>query len=81
MLLAGLMLSTALLGGCSSLSHGKPVASPGAGATEPSFPKAKPSIPSPAPSQPANPPAGAIPLPPDQNGYVFIETKSGQTRC
>ena len=26
-------------------------------------------------------PAGAIPLPPDQNGYVFIETKSGMTRC
>jgi hypothetical protein len=26
-------------------------------------------------------PPGAIPLPPDQNGYVFIETKSGRTRC
>lgn len=26
-------------------------------------------------------PAGAIPLPPDSNGYVFIETKSGMTRC
>ena len=25
--------------------------------------------------------AGAIPLPPDENGYVFIETKSGVTRC
>ncbi len=25
--------------------------------------------------------AGAIPLPPDQNGYVYIETKSGSTRC
>jgi hypothetical protein len=85
MLLAGLVLSTALVGGCCSPIHGKPVASPGAGPTEPSFPKAKPSIPSSAPSQPAppsaNPPAGAIPLPPDQNGYVFIETKSGQTRC
>ncbi|WP_231980268.1 hypothetical protein [Mycobacterium sp. E2497] len=32
------------------------------------------------PGQPAAP-AGAIPLPPDQNGYVFIETKSGTTRC
>jgi hypothetical protein len=84
-LLAGLLLSAALVSGCSSLIHGKPVANPGAGATEPSFPKAKPSIPSPtaSPSPPpsANPPAGAIPLPPDQNGYVFIETKSGQTRC
>ena len=85
LLLAGLLLSAALLGGCSPLTHGKPVASPGAGPAEPSFPKAKPSIPRPAPSQPAppsaNPPAGAIPLPPNPNGYVFIETKSGQTRC
>lgn len=84
-LAGGMLAAVALLGGCSSLIHGKPVASPGAGATEPSFPKAKPSVPSPAPSRPAppsaNPPAGAIPLPPDQNGYVFIETKSGQTRC
>jgi hypothetical protein len=81
MLLAGLVLIAALVGGCSSLIHGKPVASPGAGPTEPSFPKAKPSIPSQSAPSSANPPAGAIPLPPDQNGYVFIETKSGQTRC
>jgi hypothetical protein len=85
MLLAGLVLSAALVGGCSSLIHGKPVASPGAGPTEPSFPKAKPSIPSAAPSRPAppsaNPPGGSIPLSPDPNGRVFIETKSGQTRC
>src|SRR5271170_8447442 len=85
MLLAGLLLSAALISGCSSLIHGKPVAGSGAGPTEPSYPKAKPSIPSPAPSRPAppsaNPPAGAIPLPPDQSGHVFIETKSGQTRC
>ncbi len=85
LLLAALLTSAALVGGCSSLIHGKPVANPGAGATEPSLPKAKPSIHPPTSSQPAppsaNPPAGAIPLPPDQNGYVFIETKSGQTRC
>jgi hypothetical protein len=84
-LLAGLLLSAALLSGCHSTTPGNPVASPGAGPTEPSFPKAKPSVPSPAPSPPApssgNPPAGAIPLPPDPSGHVFIETKSGQTRC
>jgi hypothetical protein len=84
-LLVGLMLSAALLGGCHSTTPGDPVASPGSGPTEPSFPKAKPSIPSPAPSRPGpsggNPPATAIPLPPDQSGHVFIETKSGQTRC
>ncbi|MDT5084992.1 MAG: hypothetical protein QOJ61_2035, partial [Mycobacterium sp.] len=31
LLLAGLLLSAALVGGCSSLIHGKPVATPGAG--------------------------------------------------
>lgn len=85
LLLAALLMSAALVSGCSSLIHGKPVASPGAGPTEPSLPKARPSVPPPNPSRPAppsaNPPAGAIPLPPNQNGYVFIETKSGQTRC
>jgi hypothetical protein len=80
LLLAGLLLSAALISGCSSLIAGKPVASNGAGPTEPSFPKAKPSIPKPAPPN-ANSPAGAIPLPPDPDGRVFIETKSGQTRC
>jgi hypothetical protein len=85
LLLAGLLMSAALLSGCSSLTHGKPVASPAPQATEPSFPKARPSVPAPKPPQPAppsaNPPAGAVPLPADPNGYVFIETKSGQTRC
>ena len=84
-LLVGLLLSAALISGCHSTTPGSPVASPGAGPTEPSFPKAKPSIPSPTPSRPAPPsgapPTGAIPLPPDANGRVFIETKSGQTRC
>ena len=90
LLLAALLTSAALASGCSSLIHGKPVASPGAGPTEPTFPTPRPSTATPAPTTtparpttPASPtaPAGAIPLPPDQNGYVFIETKSGQTRC
>src|ERR1700744_5288738 len=84
-LLAGLLLSAALVSGCSSLIHGKAVSSSGAGPSEATFPKAKPSIPSPAPSRPApssaNPPAGAIPLSPDDSGRVFIATKSGLTRC
>ncbi len=29
---------------------------------------------------PVSPPAAQV-LPPDDSGYVFIETKSGQTRC
>ncbi|WP_292975497.1 hypothetical protein [Mycobacterium sp.] len=84
-LLAGVLLGAALLSGCHSTTHGNPVASPNAGPAEPSFPKGKPSIPSPAPTRPGppggNPPAAAIPLSPDDSGHVFIETKSGQTRC
>lgn len=85
-----LLVVSAPMSGCSSVTGGRPVASPGAGPSEPSFPTPRsiPSSPSataaPGPSAaPVNPgnPAGAIPLPADQNGYVFIETKSGVTRC
>jgi len=95
LLLAALLAVPTLASGCSSLIEGKPVATPGTGPTEPTFPTPRPGTtvpapstpgpsPGPAPSSPpASPtaPAGAIPLPPDQNGYVFIETKSGMTRC
>lgn len=83
--MAGLLAVVALVGGCSSTIDGRPVAAPGAGPTEPSYPTARPTPSRPGtttPSQPGpTPPAGATPLPPDDNGYVFIETKSGQTRC
>ena len=84
-LLVGLLMSAALTSGCHSTTPGTPTASPGGGPTEPTYPKAKPSIPSPTATQPTPssgaPPAAAIPLQPDPNGRVFIETKSGQTRC
>jgi hypothetical protein len=89
-----LLACALLVAGCSTIIDGKPVALPGTGPTEPSFPTPRlspmPSTTLPAPTaspgpptSPASPtaPAGAIPLPPDQNGYVFIETKSGMTRC
>jgi hypothetical protein len=88
-----LLAGAVLLSGCSSIIEGRPVAMPGAGPTEPSFPTPRltpPSTPpttaSPSPAPPTTPasptpPAGAVPLKPDQNGYVFIETKSGLTRC
>lgn len=72
--------------GCGSTVDGRPVAAPGAGPTEPSFPTDRP-LPPPQPTQPTlaptspQGPSGAIPLPPNENGYVFIETKSGKTRC
>ncbi len=92
LLLSPVLVSAMPVSGCSSSVEGNPVAAPGAGPVEPSFPSPRPSTPSPAPTtspsvgpptSPGGPtaPAGAIPLPPDQNGYVFIETKSGVTRC
>jgi hypothetical protein len=94
LLLIPLLASPLLIGGCSTMIEGRPVAAPGAGPAEPTFPTPRPTTSTPAPTAapsttpgppttPAKPtaPAGAIPLPPDQNGYVFIETKSGVTRC
>jgi hypothetical protein len=95
LLLAAVLAGPALVSGCSSLVDGKPVATPGAGPTEPTFPTPRPTTTTPAPTStspapstsptgpasPTTPPAGVIPLPPDHNGYVFIETKSGVTRC
>ncbi|ORJ61151.1 hypothetical protein [Mycobacterium simiae] len=89
LLLAAVLASPALTSGCSAVIEGRPVAAPGSGPTEPAFPTPRPSAAPPSnptgvpPTAPASPttPAGAIPLPPDQNGYVFIETKSGMTRC
>ncbi len=93
LLLSPVLVSAMPVSGCSSSVDGRPVAAPGAGPTEPTFPTPRPTTattapPAPSttsaqPTTPASPtaPAGAIPLPPDQNGYVFIETKSGMTRC
>lgn len=84
---AAVLAVGALLTGCQSTVPGNP--QPNAqNPTEPSVPTPRPSrttsmTPSPTPTSArptAPPPAGAEVLPP-QNGYVFIETKSGQTRC
>jgi hypothetical protein len=76
----------ALLAGCQSTVEGRPQGN-GPNLTEPTFPTSRPSrsTPTPTPSTPpSSTPTAAPPtaeaLPP-QNGYVFIETKSGQTRC
>ncbi|EFD56843.1 LOW QUALITY PROTEIN: lipoprotein lpqJ, partial [Mycobacterium tuberculosis T92] len=87
--MAALLAATALVAGCNTTIDGRPVASPGSGPTEPTFPTPRPTTAPPgttAPTLPTTPvsptaPAGAIPLPPDSNGYVFIETKSGMTRA
>ncbi|WP_110817584.1 hypothetical protein [Mycolicibacterium peregrinum] len=86
--LGALLAAGALVSGCQSSIEGTPATSPQS-PTEPSFPTARPTRSSPAPSPSSTapprtsgttPPAGAAPLQP-QNGYVYIETKSGKTRC
>ena len=87
LVLACVLAAGALLSGCRSDIQGMPVTASSEPA-EPSFPTSRPSTsrPTPAPptktppSAPVSPPAAEV-LPPDDSGYVFIETKSGQTRC
>ncbi|MDT5003336.1 MAG: hypothetical protein QOJ24_512 [Mycobacterium sp.] len=84
------LAAQALLAGCHVGTQGTPVTSSGS-PTEPSFPTSRPSTSRPtaaaptktppsSPSSPVSPPAAEV-LPPQESGYVFIETKSGQTRC
>lgn len=86
-LAVGLLLSTtALAAACGTTIDGNPVASDGESPTEPSFPTSRPTrTPSTTSPTPSAPPTsqrpGATTLTPDETGYVFIETRSGKTRC
>jgi hypothetical protein len=85
---ACLALTASLASGCTENTGGKPVATPPS-LTEPTLGTTRPTVvtppttarpPTSAPlPSPAVPP-GAITLRPD-SGYVYIETKSGKTRC
>ncbi len=89
--IACVLVVAALVAGCRSDIQGTPVTTSSA-PTEPSFPTSRPStsrptptpsataMPSPSAPGPASPPAAQV-LPPDDSGYVFVQTKSGQTRC
>ncbi len=74
---AWLLAAGAAASGCTSTVDG--VAScPGCGTgTEPDFPRTSPTMPTPVPL----PPSGSGDLQPSETGYVYIETKSGKTRC
>lgn len=84
------LAASVLLAGCQSATDGRPVAEP-LSPTEPSFPTARPTHsstpappttsaqPAPGPPTSAATPGGEVLRP--QNGYVFIETRSGKTRC
>ncbi len=78
--LACALAAGALLAGCQSGTPGTPVTSPES-PTEPSFPTSRPTRPTAAPPSTTTAPAPGAEVLPPENGYVFIETKSGQTRC
>lgn len=81
--------ATIALAGCTNWTNGRPVAEP-SNPTEPTFPTPRPSRTPPTtspttPSSTAPTSTGTAPggetLEPDEQGYVYIETKSGKTRC
>src|SRR5690348_7923208 len=84
--LAVVLALAAALPGCQTSVPGTPLPSPQS-PTEPSFPTSRPPRPTaappktlaPAPTSTAAPPGAELLAP--ENGYVFIETKSGKTRC
>ncbi|MGE0214702.1 hypothetical protein [Mycolicibacterium sp.] len=85
LVVAGALGAAALLAGCQSNVEGTATRGPDS-YTEPDFSTPRPSPSSPQPSAPPStgpsgtrPPGGEVLTP--QNGYVFIETKSGKTRC
>jgi hypothetical protein len=84
--LAVVLVLAAVLTGCQSSTAGTPITSPKS-PTEPNFPTSRPTRPTAAPTKTLTPAPtttaaapGAEVLPPE-DGYVFIETKSGKTRC
>lgn len=84
-LAAAVLVTAATLAGCSDTTAGRAVC-PGCGTqAEPDFPTPRES-PGPPTGTPETPGPNAAPgdgatLPTDERGYVYIETKSGQTRC
>jgi hypothetical protein len=77
-----LVAAGAAAAGCSTTTDGA-ARCPGCGpGGEPSFPTSKPTVSTPTtPATPTPPFGGGQTLAPSDSGYVYIETKSGQTRC
>ena len=88
--LAAACLLTALTAGCSTTTEGVAIC-PGCGTdAEPAFPTTRPSTTAPStpptsassvPTTTMQRPTGGTVLAPNANGYVYIETRSGLTRC
>lgn len=78
---AAWLVTAALAAGCSTTVDGAATC-PGCGiGVEPDFPTDRPTTAAPAPSTKTPSPSGAETLAPNANGYVYIETRSGKTRC
>ena len=78
-----LVVAGATAAGCSNTVDGAATC-PGCGAGgEPNFPTERPTVTTTPPTSttPVAPAPGGDTLPPSSGGFVFIETKSGQTRC
>ncbi|WP_208300526.1 hypothetical protein [Mycobacterium sp. DL592] len=77
-----LVIAGAAAAGCSSTTDGAATC-PGCGpGGEPNFPTSRPTIAPPTTTTaPSGPSPGGETLAPSSSGYVYIETKSGQTRC
>lgn len=85
-LIAAACLATAVLAGCSSTVDGVATCPGCGGGTEPDFPTPRPTTTTPPSTEPptsttARVPSGGQTLEPNENGYVYIETTSGKTRC
>lgn len=80
--LACVVVTAALLAGCQTRTDGTP-ATPESETTasEPANTPSTSSTTVPSPTTTAPTPAEPQVLQPDDSGYVFIQTKSGQTRC
>lgn len=86
--LAAVVLVAASMGlaGCTNWTNGRPVAEP-SNPTEPTFPTTRPTRtpPTTTSSATAAPTSTAAPggetLEPNAQGYVYVQTKSGKTRC
>lgn len=77
---AWLVAAGAAAAGCSNTVDGRALCPGCAAGTEPGFPTGRPTVTPPTTTRDVPlPPPGT--LPPSSSGYVYIETKSGLTRC
>lgn len=80
-LVAWLLATVASAAGCSTTVDGAAICIGCGNATEPEFPNARPSAPPTMPTPVPVPPSIGEALSPNSAGYVYIETRSGKTRC